>query len=122
MACCPRVRVVCKRPKATTVSTSYYTLKDPVLAPKKHTAHAVIHKDAVCSVKLGSETLLSGVKLGDARIDKAISRAQDKRAAAGCSAEAPVIPAVKNTPSTKYPDAPSEVIDVLRAKAKRVKK
>lgn len=121
MACCPRVRVVCKRPKSATASASYYELKDAVTAPKHHTVKVSVQKEAVCKVVLGKEVIASGLKVGDTRIDKAISSAQDKRAARGCSSEAPVIPAVKAPKAVNYPDVPGEVKDLLKKKVAKLK-
>lgn len=119
--CCPRVRIVCKRPKATTITESYWTLKNELSKPTHRKVSATVHKDARCAVKLGSETLLSNVKVDDPRLDKAVSRGQDMRVSRGCVAEAPALATVKPTPSTKFPEAPSEVLERLRNKAKNVK-
>lgn len=120
--CCPRVRVVCKRPKATTVTQPWWGLKDELSKPHKHTAKVSVQKEAVCSVKKGSETLVSGVKVGDPRIDKAVSRGLESLKAAGCASSDPIIPAVKPAKSPSYPDkVPGVVVDALRAKVKRVR-
>lgn len=126
--CCPKVRVVCKRPKPATVSESFYSAKEygesPLLSEPSHrTVKVSVQKEALCSVKLGKETIAAGLKVGDSALDKAISRAQDIRNNRGCVADGPSIPAVKAPKAPSYPEkVPGEVVDKLKAKVKALRK
>lgn len=119
--CCPIVRVVCKRPASAKVSESFWSLKDAVTPPVHRTATVTVQKESLCSVKLGKETLVSGIKVGDKRLDEAVSRGQDLRTKRGCSTEAPALATVKPPKDVKYPDVPTEIVDRLKAKVKKVR-
>lgn len=117
--CCPRVRVKCARPAPTKLSQSWYELKSPTSKPIKHTATALVTHPARCSVYVGGKVLVSNVPFGSNRIDKAVSRGLNSLQKRGCSPSDPVIPAVKDVKSIRISQAPSEVVDRLRSRAKR---
>lgn len=116
--CCPRLSVVCKKMDATSVSTRYYTQKDPLHAPVAHTATAHLPARTKCAVKLGSRVVTAFVPLDSKKLDANIERYRKHVAAQGC--EMPPVPSIggsANFPDAgpKYPDkVPSIVKDRLQ--------
>ena len=117
--CCPRVRVKCSRPAPTKLSQTWYELKSPTSKPVAHKATALVSHPARCTVYVGGKALVSNVPFGSNRIDKAVSRGLASLQRKGCKPSDPVIPAVKDVRSVRYSEAPSEVIDRLKSRAKK---
>lgn len=83
--CCPRIRVVCKKVGAETLSQKFWTLKGPLSKPVERSATARLHARTKCAVALGKRTVSEYVPLDSPRLDKAIARYQKSVSAQGCS-------------------------------------
>jgi hypothetical protein len=70
-------------------------------------------------VYVGNKALVSNVPFGSNRIDKAVSRGLASLQKRGCTPSDPIIPAVKDVKTVRYSEAPSEVIDRLKSRAKK---
>ena len=121
--CCPRIRVKCKRTGAVSLSQPYWTLTGPMAKPVKHTATAKVPASVFCAVVLGKRQVTGLIPINSPRLDKAIEKAKSAEVRGGCATPDVTwgnVPNVRSSPS--YSDAPSEAIDKLKDRIKKLRR
>jgi len=81
--CCPRVRLVCKKVGAKTVSQPYYELKGPLNKPKLRKASAHVAGRVKCAIVLGKKAV-TPLRDVSANFGPTVDRMQRILKARGC--------------------------------------